>query len=75
MKGNHDYYSTGPFSRVFFVYDVTEGLDTYTYRHWPQEPAGTLVRTLISMPPGMPFHEIFVRTSLIRNPEIRRLPS
>ena len=45
MKGNHEHYSTGPFSRVWFVYDNEGKLDTFTYRHHALQPSGTLVNT------------------------------
>jgi hypothetical protein len=75
MKGNHEHYSTGPFSRVWFVYDNEGKLDTFTYRHHALQPSGTLVNTISNLAPGVPFHEVFVRTSLVRNPTARSMSS
>jgi hypothetical protein len=57
-----DLFSTGPFNRVFFVYD-RDGLHTYRYRLFNTEPARTLVNTLMGMYTGIAFHDIYERTS------------
>lgn len=75
MKGNHEYYSTGPFSRVFFIIDSDGKLDTFTYRHHAMQPSGSLVCIISNLAPGVRFHEVFVRTSSVLNPVARSRPS
>ena len=63
----HDRYSSGPFSRVFFLY-TRHGLRTYTYRINRLQSSRSLINTISSTYDGGPrFSEVFVDTEYLRS--------
>lgn len=59
----NDRYSSGPFSRVHFIYG-RDGLHCYRYRMHNVMDKGSLIHTISSVYDGGPrFHEIYERTS------------
>lgn len=59
-------YSSGPFSRVFFIHGRS-GLQLYTHRARHVQPTGTQVNVIASIfLDGPRFDQVFVRTHLLR---------
>lgn len=61
----HDRYSSGPFSRVYFMH-TCYGLDTFTNRKHRIQPTGTMIYTITTIDDTRAFRDVFVSTSAIK---------